>query len=83
MAFVDGDTIYVDAREQNGATCAVHVERNALSERISIGDQVWWQSGRVFWTDSEEVFVDCPFKKIGYSGTQSPLSGPDGMEDEQ
>jgi len=49
-------------------TCSVLVERNADSEQIQIGDKLWWQGGKCYWTPQDESRVEVPIRKIGGSG---------------
>lgn len=52
------EAIYVDVRDKND-TCAILVERNENSERIQIGDSLWWQSGYAMWTPQENADKTC------------------------
>lgn len=36
-------------------TCGVFVERNETSERIRVGDSLWWQSEVCYWTPKERL----------------------------
>ncbi len=74
------EVIYVDCRDHND-TCAVLVERNANSERIEIGDSLWWQCGNAYWTPLANKGkpgnkcgrdFDIKIPKIGYSGSLHP-----------
>jgi len=52
-------------------TCAVRCEAkradNGHQVAVMIGDQVWWQCGKVYWSPSGVAQRDIPLKKIGYS----------------
>lgn len=67
--------------------CAIYVERNVDSERIEIGDAVWWQGGFAMWTPqgsrvggekAEKRGLKCgkdydiKIPRIGYSGVNHP-----------
>ena len=75
------DVLFVDTRDKND-TCAVMVEKDANSERIQIGDALWWQSGWCMWTPQalrkKQKGMKCgkdfdiKIKKIGYSGVSHP-----------
>lgn len=68
-------------------TCAINVERNADSERIEVGDSVWWQGRWAMWTpqanrvsseESERRGLKCgkdfdiQIPRVGYSGVKHP-----------
>jgi hypothetical protein len=53
---------------QRQQACSVLVERNPDSEQIQIGDRLWWQSGKVFWTALDESRIEVEIRKIGGSG---------------
>lgn len=46
--------------DRNGDECAVHVED--ASAMPLPGDEVWWQSGKVYWDNDRREL-----RKIGYS----------------
>lgn len=50
-------------------TTSVTIERSELSDKITIGDQLWWQNKKVFWSSQDKKYQDHPFNKIGYSYT--------------
>jgi hypothetical protein len=33
----------------------------------NVGDLIWWQSGKVYWTPEDKRFEDKALEKIGYS----------------
>jgi hypothetical protein len=35
----------------------------------AVGDDVWWQAGKVYWTPANRRFVDKPLIKAGYSAS--------------
>jgi hypothetical protein len=69
-------------------TCGVFVERNQVSERIRVGDSLWWHCGlcNCYWTPKENlaeyagrvsemcdgVDRDIPIAKKSYSGVTNP-----------
>lgn len=74
------ELIFVDCRE-SGSTCGIYVEKNAASLQIEIGDFVWWQGRKAYWTPrlpgNEERGPNCigrdiPIPRIGYSGVNHP-----------
>ena len=67
--------------------CAIYVERNENSERIELGDDLWWQGRYAMWTpqanrlsDQESeakghkcgVDYDIQIPRIGFSGVNHP-----------
>jgi hypothetical protein len=81
------DALYVDtidkpAGRKHGDTCAIYVERTAESERIEIGDALWWQGAWAYWTPKDNrrvdgggkagVDYDIKISRIGYSGVTLP-----------
>lgn len=56
--------------------CGIYVIRDADSEQIELGDQVWWQGNKVFWTPAATVLgcavVDYPLDRASYSGVSHP-----------
>jgi hypothetical protein len=44
----------------------------------SVGDDVWWQSGKVYWTPADRRFVDFPLKKVGYSSSHAEALSDEG-----
>lgn len=86
------DVLFVDCADMPRGrtrpdTCAVHVERSATSERIDVGDGLWWQGSLAYWTplgmrmSQEEhetaghrsgVDYDIPINRVGFSGVGHP-----------
>lgn len=63
--------------------CAIYVARNEHSERIEIGDRIWWQGSVAMWTPAEHakdgthgkrcgVDYDIQIPRHGYSGVSHP-----------
>ena len=50
--------------------CGVYIASDG--EIPAVGDDVWWQAGKVYWTPANRLFRDRPLRKIGYSS-----SGPE------
>lgn len=52
-------------------TCAVRCESKRADTgqpvAIMVGDQVWWQCGKVYWSAGGVAERDIPLRKIGYS----------------
>lgn len=81
------DELYVNCIEtlqsRQAAQCAVHVPRTTVSERIEIGDSLWWQSGHVMWTPAGVnqniagvvcgVDYDVRIPKLGYTNSKDPV----------
>ena len=73
-----GDRIY--SRLQK---CAIYVEKNANSDRIEIGDSLWWQGRYALWTPQDArresdggkcgIDYDIKIPRIGYSGVSHPF----------
>lgn len=86
------DILYVDCADRTTRrgkpdTCAICVQKNATSERIQIGDSLWWQGGWAMWTPKENrlteerstraghkcgVDYDIRIPRVGYSGVRHP-----------
>lgn len=79
------DAIYVDTADKPAGrtkadTCAIYVERTPESEKIEIGDGLWWQGEWAYWTPQKNrkpggecgVDFDIKIQRIGYSGVTLP-----------
>ena len=65
------DRIFVDTRDaHNRDTCAIWVERNSTSEKIDLGDLVWWHGRVAMWTPlgGSPKGKDIKIPKLGASG---------------
>lgn len=60
----------------NPDTCCVYVDESGFKEDdrvIQLGDSLWWQSGKCYWTPKGNrgklchVDFDIPLPKVGYS----------------
>lgn len=63
--------------------CAILVERNQDSDRIQVGDSIWWQGKTAYWTPVQNrgghltglkchVDYDIQIPRVGYSGVEHP-----------
>jgi hypothetical protein len=53
--------------------CAIYVEKSEQSQRIQIGDSIWWQGRNAYWTPQcGTQGEDIPIPRIGYSGVKHP-----------
>jgi len=78
------ELIFIDCRGTGGersSTCGIYVEKNAASLQIEVGDSVWWQGRKAYWTPRlsgneprgpKDVARDIPIPRIGYSGVKHP-----------
>jgi hypothetical protein len=59
-----------DTGKGYSGTCAVRCEAKRMDNgqpvAVMIGDSVWWQSGKVYWSPGNSC-QDIPLKKIGDS----------------
>ena len=94
------DVLFVNVVEKpysNVQSCGVFVERNQMSERIRVGDSLWWQSETCYWTPKEnkEMYAgrtdvmrcgidrDIKIPKKSFSGVPNPWHvAPDRVEAE-
>lgn len=53
-------------------TCAIYVKRDRNSERVQVGDGVWWHGRVAYWTPKGSTVEDIPLVRIGYSGADHP-----------
>lgn len=60
-----GEAMRTWCMDRNGDECAIYV---ALpdADKISIGDQVWWQGRTAYWT-AQGGKEDVPLSRIGFS----------------
>ena len=82
---------WVNVRD-NRDECAIFVEKNEDSDKVEIGDGLWWQGRDAFWTPQDfkgasekgmsgGVHYDIKIPRIGYSGVPHPYWEPNEMED--
>lgn len=66
------DTIDKSDLMHGGRTCAVYC--NPQGERIQVGDALWWQAGKCYWTPliNPDGRSDVALPKIGGSGVAHP-----------
>lgn len=74
------DVLFVDCRDTRSRdTCAVYLEKNETSDKIQVGDSIWWQDRVAMWTPSGserlQGGVDCDIRipRVGYSGVVHPF----------
>lgn len=79
------DVLFVDCADMPGRysrkpdTCAILVERNENSEKIQVGDKIWWHGRFAMWTPRDNegsrggVDYDIKIPRVGYSGVEHPL----------
>jgi hypothetical protein len=56
------DRVWVNVKDTHPPqknTCAVYIERNINSEQIAVGDSLWWQSDKAFWTPAANSAEAC------------------------
>lgn len=91
----DGST-FIDCRDRtyHRDTCAIYVKTDEKSRRVQIGDALWWQGSKAFWTPAHNrlsekeskrrghkcgVDYEIVLHRIGYSGVKLP-NRPTGKE---
>ncbi len=69
VSIKDGESL-LNVQDKHGQTCAVR----AATDKIKVGDEVWWQCGKVMWTPQGTTIhgkcgkdFDIQVPKIGYS----------------
>lgn len=50
---------------KKGDECAIYVERTENSQKIEIGDSIWWQEGFAMWTPVKNRVSDEEAEKLG------------------
>lgn len=67
------EVLFVDCRDRTYSkdTCAIFVERNTESERIEIGDQLWWQGSNAYWTPQANRKPACNHREHDDCGSRS------------
>ena len=83
---VGDEKLWIDCKDKND-TCAIHVESDEKSQKISVGDSLWWQGGAAYWTPKENaiseedarkrnlrigVDYEIALRRIGFSGVKRP-----------
>lgn len=54
------------AVDRQGDEAAVYADIEQ-AKHVQTGDQIWWQSGTIFWTTQCGSLKDVPLGKIGFS----------------
>lgn len=86
---IDPSRVYVQVYDRPYSkieTCAIYVLKNPDSQRIEIGDRVWWQERYAYWTPQDARTVDeygmqgidfdIKILRFGSSGVPHPLQAP-------
>jgi hypothetical protein len=77
----EGKKVWINCQDNCGTRCALYVVRDENSEKIKVGDTLWWQGEFAMWTPKENVRkvnvkagvdYDIKIKRIGYSGVPRP-----------
>jgi hypothetical protein len=50
--------------------CAIYL--NPSGEAVDVGDSVWWQGQKAYWTPADRSRVDVALPRIGFSGVPHP-----------
>lgn len=68
------DRVWLDVQDTTYPKdiCALYVVRNQDSERIRVGDSVWWQGKNLFWTRADKSIVEKAIPRASYSGVGVP-----------
>lgn len=83
-----GRRIWILCKERNSTSeCAIYVRNTSAARVVSVGDIVWWQAGKAYWTPKEFRLsaeegmklghkagrhYDIVLEKLGYSGVSEP-----------
>lgn len=70
-----GNRIFLNVQDRTYPKdrCGIYVLRDSMSEQIEIGDWVWWQGRKVFWTRPGTTIVEVELSRASYSGIDHPL----------
>ena len=60
------------AERQSRSQCAIYVERTPASEKVRLGDMLWWQGAYAMWTPLDKRFIEKKLLRIGSSGVNRP-----------
>lgn len=69
------DRIWVNCKDTQwyGDECALYLEKTECSLGIEVGDALWWQGKKAYWTaNSAGAKHDVAIPRIGYSGVSRP-----------
>lgn len=71
---LQNDRVYIDTVENDsGYHCAIFVDRDENSEKVTKGDIVWWQGGSAYWTTKDrKTIVERTLNRRGFSGVKRP-----------
>lgn len=68
----DTETVWINT-DDGYEKCAIYVNRDSNSERVTIGDIVWWQGRIAYWTTADRISeVETELTRHGYSGVKRP-----------
>lgn len=75
-SIVFDDVVYINTHD-GSCECAIYVERDQHSEKVTVDDIVWWQGGNAYWTTADrKTVVEKVLKRRGYSGVPHPHDRP-------
>ncbi len=66
------ERLWLNTLDQGGEPTSVLVHPDGHENDIALGDKVWWQGGKVYWT-SAKTMETVSLAKIGGSGVNHPL----------
>ena len=59
--------VFINCRDTRyKQTCAIYVERDSFSERVEIGDMIWWQGKTAFHTPAANRLSEKESKRKGH-----------------
>ena len=67
-----GTRISIWTMDRGGNECQISVLVPKGAECPAIGDQIWWQGRKAFWTSADSRFEDRELERIGYSHPPHP-----------
>ena len=71
---VESERVWIDTNDK-GDRCAIFVHKDSNSEQVKVGDIVWWQGGKAFWTTADrKTVVERTLRKRGFSGVPKPVT---------
>jgi hypothetical protein len=54
---------------RTGDECHVYI--SPTDDVPALGDDVWWQAGKVYWTPADRRFTDRPLTKVSYAWSEN------------
>jgi hypothetical protein len=61
------DKVWIETQDGLGHTNSICVIRTTTTERMAVGDHLWWGAGKAHWTPQ-----DIPLHTVGSSGVLRP-----------